>query len=287
MSKLPEYDGSLSRKLRQRDRQAVRQADRSAFSRSGTSVTGPDETTVEGLLKVLGRLLVTGNLDVTGPLAVSGDTDITGATHIGGDTDIDGTLNVDADTTLGADLELGGTGTVTGLLRSENFVAGVSGWRLTPTGLEVNTLVAKDAIIGNAALASPILPEAFSGFGSGFGTATSAWETKASATLTTPAGFTRALVVANSGLTLTNTTGLPARSFVARTLIDTSAGFQVRVSNLDATLIASTGANHTALVTGLTGGDTFAVATQSFTNAAWTASPYNEAGINGVVLWLR
>lgn len=41
MSRLPEYDGSLSRKLRQRDRQMVRQADASAFSRSGARVIAP------------------------------------------------------------------------------------------------------------------------------------------------------------------------------------------------------------------------------------------------------
>lgn len=109
MSRLPEYDGSLSRKLRQRDRQMVRQADASAFNRSGTSVTAEGETTVTGTLNI------DGDLNVSGPLAVTGPADITGTTHIGGSTDIDGTLNVDADTTIGGTLGVTGPTTLGGV----------------------------------------------------------------------------------------------------------------------------------------------------------------------------
>lgn len=160
---------------------------------------------------------------------------------------------------------------------------------MTVTGDAVfsGDLAVPNGSITNDALANPILPEPISGTGSGFATAASAWETKASDTLVTPAGFTRALVIANGGMTLTNTTGLAARSFVARTVIGSSTGFQVRVSNIDVSMIASTGANHTALISGLTEGATFTVGTQVFTNAAWPGDSNNQAGVNGVVLWLR
>lgn len=210
-----------------------------------------------GPLQAAGISLDEDGATIGSSLTVGGDLTTTGST------DIDGTLTVDAAATFGGTLHVTGDAVFSGNLAVPN------------------------GSITNDALQNPILPEPLSGSASGFGTAASTWETKASATLTTPAGFTRALVIANSGLTLTNTTGLSARSFIARTIINTSTGFQVRVTNLDATYIATTGSNHTALVTGLTTGATFIVGTQSFTNAAWTGDPNNQAGINGVVLWLR
>jgi len=72
MSRLPETGPSLRRIIEQQKRQANRAANASPFSRSGSGVTGLDEVTYEGVLKVLGQMVVDGTLTVNGPMAVTG-----------------------------------------------------------------------------------------------------------------------------------------------------------------------------------------------------------------------
>jgi len=88
MSKLPETGPSLLRHLRQQQRQMVRQADSSAFARSGTAVTAEGVTTVDG------EHIVDGSETVNGPLAVHGTAAFDGNTTIGGNLVVAGTLSL-------------------------------------------------------------------------------------------------------------------------------------------------------------------------------------------------
>lgn len=65
MSRLPDYDLSLARHLRENQRQMLRQVQSSAFNRSGMTVTAENTSTVHGTLVVEGSVVVEGNVDVS------------------------------------------------------------------------------------------------------------------------------------------------------------------------------------------------------------------------------
>jgi len=70
MSKLPTLRPSLLDYLEGQKRNAKRQANSSAFARSGTSVTAEGVTTVDGELDVTGNLTVSGHAAITGTLSL-------------------------------------------------------------------------------------------------------------------------------------------------------------------------------------------------------------------------
>ena len=70
MSRLPETGPSLTRWLRQQERNAQRQANSSAFNRSGISITAEGVSTVDGELDVTGDLVVSGHAAITGTLSL-------------------------------------------------------------------------------------------------------------------------------------------------------------------------------------------------------------------------
>lgn len=230
---------------------------------------------IERALMTISRgLRVEGDLESTGSATFGGDLASTGSATFGGDLTTTGLAR------LLADLEVGGDGVVTGLLQSNNFVPGVSGWRLTPTGLEVNTLTAKDAIIGNAALANPVT-------GNAAGTATaSAWgvgtamATKATATITVPAGFSRAVVFATASMHFQDSA--PNGGWV-RAVIAGNAGAEMGgLANLN---LGQT-AIHTVELTGLSGG-TISLEVQVRASVASSATTGRIAQIGGYALFFR
>ena len=75
MSKLPTTALTLSRHLRQQQRQMVRLADTSAFALSGTSVTAEGVVTVDGELDVTGAMVVGGTLSL--PAGIVGNDALT------------------------------------------------------------------------------------------------------------------------------------------------------------------------------------------------------------------
>ena len=70
MSKLPDANPTLTAYLVRQRRQAERQANSSAFNRSGTSVTAEGVTEVDGELDVTGDLVVSGHAAITGTLSL-------------------------------------------------------------------------------------------------------------------------------------------------------------------------------------------------------------------------
>ena len=75
MSKLPESPMTLSRHLRQQQRQMVRMVNSSAFARSGTTVTAEGVVTVDGELDVTGAMVVGGTLSL--PAGIVGNDALT------------------------------------------------------------------------------------------------------------------------------------------------------------------------------------------------------------------
>lgn len=214
-----------------------------ALLRRGESMLRELRDGLHGLLKAAGISVEPGTLRILGSLAV--DNDIT----------------------------IGGSGEVTGLLQSTNFVPGVSGWRLTSTGLEVNTLTAKDAIIGNAALTDPVIFQ--TGTASAGPTSAIAGADFATVSVTVPAGCTRASVSAVCSMLA----GGGPPNLTASANINGNLGFAMVVANLTGTEASGT-ATHAVPLTGLTPGTSFNVSTRVVTKSAATNLTYFTTTVN-------
>lgn len=219
------------------------------------------------LLKQAGVGVEPDTLRVTGNLDVSGDLDVTGPAAFGNDVSIDD------------DLTVGGSGVVTGSLRSSNFVAGSTGWRLTSTGLEVNTLIAKDAIIGNQALASPVTAALATPARTSNWSANSTWSSKATTSISVPAGFSEALVIAVASVTATGS----AIRYDSRASIDGNAGPEIQDL---ANTTGSSAVAHAHTVTGLSGGS-ISLAAQVWSTPSLAAHTGNIAVITGCAIFFR
>lgn len=254
MSRLPETGPSLLRRIRQQERVQARQVNASPFSRSGSGVTGEDELTVEGLLRIIGQMVVDGTLVVNGPttlagaLGITGDTTIAGALGITGDTEVGGTL-------MSADFD--------GNLASGD--AGTTGWAMNASRVAIGELFLRPGSIGNDELANPV--------GGGYGNASygspsspasisMSATTYATATIAVPAGFSRALVIATSSLAAQNATVILMESVIAGNVGPTMSVIA------DASGWANGSANYARELTGLSG--SFTVATRA------------QAGVGGV-----
>lgn len=172
---------------------------------------------------------------------------------------------------------------VTGFMQSADFDTD-TGWKLDGDTATFNTINLRAGIVGNAALASPVVPDAFAETGTGFAVGNT-YENKAVATLTTPAGFTKAVISATASVRVLNTNGVDAVIALVAVVAST-AGPEVsepvvagRYTNESATVAQ--------LITGLTDGETFTVRARMYSSPSFGAHATNQAHINGTVLWFR
>ena len=218
-----------------------------------------------GIASETDLIRVLGSMDIEGALAVKSDAQITG------DTEIAGALDVTGDTEISGDLDVTGllrilsNATVTGSIRSQNFVANTSGWRLTSTGLEVNTLTAKDAIIGNQALAAPVTGDTSNASTGGTAVAISTGLADyATVNFTVPSEFSIARVMATSSLAMSNAVTINMRTRIngvdgtTMPVLSNSSGFGNGASS------------HALSIGGLTGGSTISVSTRCQATAGGT-----------------
>jgi hypothetical protein len=221
MSKLPDANPTLTAYLVRQRRQAERQANSSAFNRSGTSVTAEGVTEVDG------------ELDVTGDLVVSGHAAITG------------TLSL-------------------------------------PAG-----------IIDNAALASPLASTSIYATTDTY-VVTTTETTRASVTVTVPAGFTAAVVSVMARVDGRNSNTTGGWDAAGGDLLHTRAWIG-GVPGIDMDLSVLGSGDHAVSVMpfsqplpGLTPGDTFVLAAKVWSEYQnWAAHAKNIAEISGTVTWYR
>jgi len=258
-------------------RNAKRQANSSAFARSGTSVSAEGVVTVDGTLSVVGDLDVSGNADVTGPLAVHGTAAFDGATTIGG------TLGVTGPATIGG--TLGVTGATT--LSAPTTVSGSLGVTgpMTVTG----TLSLPAGIIDNAALTSPVKPIAsHADSGASSFPVTTTMTNQATATVTVPAGYTQALILAVGQASAVNTTASLDTVYVGVSINAVSPPGWASGQDVGPSGFGGATSAVAQLLTGLTGGGTFTIAARIRSAfAGWSANASNEANIDASVLFLR
>lgn len=202
-----------------------------------------------GLSVAANTLTVGGNLNVTGTETVGGNLNVTGTENVSG------ALNVTGPMTVGGTLSL-------------------------PNG-----------IINNDALASPVSPDW--GFASASNYPLPAGQanrvTRASFTLTVPAGYTKALIQAWAQDTGVNSTGTfdYLQSYVS---IGGGSGRWAWCPSPTTPAGYSTTslATSTYLMTGLTGGQTITIASQPYTtNAGWVAATGNGTILAATCLYLR
>lgn len=137
----------------------------------------------------------------------------------------------------------------------------------------------------DALVNSQIITSDFNQVATGFGAGTG-WTTLATATVTVPAGYTKALVFANawwylSDFTVTVTSLLSGRGVVNGITTPHS------VRQVDANNVAQGDISGTQRSTGLTPGATFPVSVQIQSPAGVVADGNNAARIYGSILWLR
>ena len=178
-----------------------------------------------------------------------------------------------------------------GEVQSGNYVAGSAGWALKPTGdaefsgnvaIE-GTLSLPAGIINNAALASPVVPGNFDNSTTGWAP-TAGWTTIASATLTVPAGFTKAAVTAFAYSYLYYTAA-GSGIVMTRAVIGGAAGDNDERNATNGVYVVGN-ASSAALLTGLTGGNTFTAQAQILAGAM-TSDPTNFGHVYGIVQWFR
>jgi hypothetical protein len=133
-------------------------------------------------------------------------------------------------------------------------------------------------------IALVVRPDTAAGTGAAF-TVPNTYATVAQETLTTPAGFTKAAVVASAHVRVRNTSaGLATFALVGK--INGVAGdivsHQVVASEYGNKSVVAVG-----LVTDLTDGATFLIETRLYSSPALDADAGNTASIRALVLWFR
>lgn len=230
--------------------------------------------------KVGNRLAVDGAPGIIvkngGGIAVQGGGSIT---LDGGDLSV-----VDGDITLdGGDLIAND-----GVLRSENFLHGSTGWRLQPGGnVEVNDITIRGGIIGNDALTDPVSPRAPHADATGFNISKTGFTVPAEVTVPVPSGYSSALVIAIAqGGGYNNLSALEDQLYVAARIDGVvPPGWAAETTSVDNQMTNAVAAG-TKLLTGLGASFTIGCAMRSF-SFNWTDGAFNTANIDAIVLFLR
>jgi hypothetical protein len=191
----------------------------------------------------------------------------------GGVFDVDGTVNVNGPTNLNGLTKITGTTSIDGTT-TINGPAKITGTLELPAG-----------IIGNDALTSPLKPAAIHADATNFPLAIGANAEKVRATITVPAGYTQALVLATVTMSNRNPLAVADDMYLACTINGESPGWsgQVTVGTGETGFITNSAST---LAEGL--GSTFYIAAKASSgNAAWAANVNATANVDAIVVFLR
>jgi len=198
---------------------------------------------------------------------------------------ISGGQGLTVNSTAGIKVTGGGGITVEapGTVRSSDFVAGSTGWSLGAAA-EFNTLTLRGGIIGNDALANP------ADFGSS-GSSASGWtvptvETSVlTGSITVPAGFTRAVVLAIASAGAVNQTASADFLYVAAAILGTRGGSSIGYAGPSGGWTMQT-AHAIRALTGLSGGS---ITLDCKVDAAggWGSNTSNVANLDAIAVFRR
>lgn len=174
-----------------------------------------------------------------------------------------------------------------GGIDSDNYVAGVSGYRFADNGnAEFNDLTLRGGIIGNDSLTSPVVPGVINAGSSGFGIGVP-YANVYSGTLNVPAGFTSAAISVVARVFALNNGTASVDYLRARPVVGGNTGTAVPIAATNAGGSATAVTPMSVVLTGLSGG-TIALAIQAAADyAAWPSDSLNRADLSGSVLWFR
>lgn len=168
---------------------------------------------------------------------------------------------------------------------------GTTGWALGGSGSNAifNNLVLRGGIIGNSALTSPVFPRSVHADSASFSLSTT-MTAKVTATVSVPAGYTQALVIAASQVTARNSTNVAdilavGVSIGGSPVPGTPADINSMATSTSHPIVCATCVG-TALLTSL--GSSFTITADAQSGlAAWGVDVYNQANIDAIVLFLR
>ena len=178
-----------------------------------------------------------------------------------------------------------------GIAESGNYVPGSAGWALQPNGnAEFNDLTLRGGIIGNDALTAPVVPNSFFTDDTGLSLTTSS-RTYASTAIAVPAGYSRAVVIAQvaaqldmpgAAVTLSCQAFSSAPSVIGTPGVGVGAGGNVSVSASG----HGQAVDSLSQVADLTGLSSFTIAAYVFVSAA-VATYSASVSVSGAVMFLR
>lgn len=140
------------------------------------------------------------------------------------------------------------------------------------------------ALIDNDALTSPVYPKIAHAEANNFALSTSMVE-KLRTTITVPAGYTKALVIATANMTARNTTAGPDNCFIGVEVNGVSSGWAT-MGYASSTNYAHGSSTTTALLTGL-GASFYVIARAGTMLANWSADLASTLNIDVMVVFLR
>lgn len=193
---------------------------------------------------------------------------LTGIVPKDGGTDLDGFVNINGDATVNGPLEVNGDSTFNGAMS-------ITGALNLPAG-----------IIGNDALTSPSTPVASHAQADSFSITTGANVEKLRATITVPAGFTKAAVYGTATMSVFNNSGSLDSAYLAFRVNGAQVGWSNQVGAPASQRVLSVAAG-AGLISGLSGGTIYVSAEASTGVNAWSTDANNTLNIDALVTFYR
>lgn len=174
-----------------------------------------------------------------------------------------------------------------GGIDSDNYVAGVSGYRFDDDGnAEFNDLTLRGGIIGNDALAQPVLPSSAYDYTTNFALTTTAVNIRTK-NIAVPAGFTTAAVALTVRVyAINNSAGLDY--LFSQANINGYNGLALPVPATNGNGSAMNVSTFSTVLTGAALGSTLTLQIAAWTGfGGWSANASNSADLSASIAWYR
>lgn len=199
---------------------------------------------------------------------------LTGIKPKDGGTDLDGFVNVNGPLVVNGTSGINGPQTVNGS-QTVNGPMTITGTLSLPAG-----------IIGNDALANPSMPVASHADAAAFSITTGANVEKLRATITVPAGFTKAAVYGTATMSVYNNSGSLDSCYLAFRVNGQQVGWSNQVGAPASQRVMAV-ASGSGIISGLNGGTIYVSADASTGVNAWNVDNNNTINIDALVTFYR